>query len=88
MWNYEVLFANILLFQGGNITITNGRDYFRENTENAECIPLLENNWYQLHSSGHYFDPKPIRKVEFMSVLNSVEGLLIRATHHTAQDMV
>ncbi|XP_052775570.1 laminin subunit alpha-2-like [Mya arenaria] len=80
--------ADVIL-QGGNITITNGRNYIRENQENKKSIILEETEWYKLDSeNGRYISSQHVTKKEFMLLLFDLQRILIRATHHTAQDNV
>jgi len=75
-------------FQGGNITVTNGRNYIREDQENKQSITLDETLWYQLDSSGRSINNRHVSKRDFMMLLYDLKRILIRATHHTAQDNV
>jgi len=75
--------------QGGNITVTNGRNYLRENQENKKSLVLDETQWYVMDQvSGRFSSSQHVTRRDFMLLLYSLERVLIRATHHTAQDNV
>ncbi|XP_053394147.1 laminin subunit alpha-2-like isoform X2 [Mercenaria mercenaria] len=87
-WQYHLAEADVIL-QGGNITVTNGRNYIRENQENKRSITLDETQWFKLDtSSGRTISADHVSRKEFMLMLYDLRRILIRATHHTAQDYV
>ncbi|KAK7503934.1 hypothetical protein BaRGS_00004666, partial [Batillaria attramentaria] len=71
-----------LILRGSNMTIAHGRQYRREDQENMVSIRLMEDDWY------HTEDRRPVSRQEFMTILYSLEQLMIKATYHAAQDTV
>ncbi|KAK7100471.1 laminin subunit alpha-2-like isoform X2 [Littorina saxatilis] len=71
-----------LILRGSGMTIAHGRQYKRENLENMVSIRLTEDEWYHLENR------QPVTRQEFMTVLYSLQQLMIKATYHTAQDTV
>ncbi|WAR23621.1 LAMA2-like protein, partial [Mya arenaria] len=52
-------------------------------------VILQETEWYKLDSeNGRYISSQHVTKKEFMLLLFDLQRILIRATHHTAQDNV
>ena len=82
------MYKIIKTFQGDNITVTNGRNYIRENSDNKKSIELVETNWYRLDGTGKQISAGHVTRREFMTLLFDLKRILIRATHHTAQDRV
>lgn len=76
------------IFKGVNSTVTNGRNYIREDQENKQSITLDETQWYMLDSSGQTISNRHVSKKDFMLLLYDLRRILICATHHTAQDNV
>ena len=69
--------------------MTNGKNYIRENQENKKSVVLDETNWYRLDTTnGRIISPDHISRKEFMLMLYDLRRVMIRATHHTAQDNV
>ncbi|KAH3697084.1 hypothetical protein DPMN_084569, partial [Dreissena polymorpha] len=80
--------ANVIL-QGANLTITNGRSYIREDQDNKRSVVLDETNWFELDTTnGRYIGSQHVSRKDFMLLLFDLRRILIRATHHTAQDNV
>ncbi|XP_033738423.1 laminin subunit alpha-2-like isoform X2 [Pecten maximus] len=78
-----------VIIQSGNITISPGRNYLRENNEKMVRLPLVEKDWYLFTDTGLYSTSMiPITRRQFMEILHQVDRILIRATYHTAQDTV
>ncbi|KAL4235534.1 Laminin subunit alpha-2 [Mactra antiquata] len=85
--NHDIA-ADVIL-QGANITVSNGRNYLRENQENVRSVTLEETEWYELDpDSGRIVSREPVSRKDFMILLYDLRRILIRATHHTAQDNV
>ncbi|GFS17149.1 laminin subunit alpha-1, partial [Elysia marginata] len=70
------------VLQGSNMTITADTRRLRDNTEHELQIHLHEGSW------RHLEDRRPVTRAEMMTLLYNLERLLIRASHHTAQDTV
>ncbi|XP_060085671.1 laminin subunit alpha-2-like [Ylistrum balloti] len=78
-----------IIIQSGNITISPGRNYLRENTEKMVRVPLVEKDWFMFTDTGLYSTSlTPITRRQFMEILYQVDRILIRATYHSAQDIV
>lgn len=71
-----------LILRGSNMTIAHGRSYKRENQDNPVSVRLTEEEWYHLDNR------EPVTRRDFMTVLYSLQQLLIKATYHTAQDTI
>ena len=83
--NKGEMFCVYQIFQGSNITLTNGKGYVRETTDHIERVTLTEDNWYRMKEGRRSIDLQPVSKQDFMTVLYSVDRILIRATYHSAQ---
>lgn len=83
--NKDDLICVYQTFQGSNITLANGKGYARETTDHIERVTLTEDNWYRMKEGRRSIDLQPVSKQDFMTVLYSVDRILIRATYHSAQ---
>ena len=59
----------------------------RENMEHNIRVRLHESEWFHLENDPS-INPRPASRKDLMTVLESLDNLLIRATYHTAQETV
>ncbi|KAJ8306057.1 hypothetical protein KUTeg_016602 [Tegillarca granosa] len=76
-----------VIIQGGNITMSSGKNYLREETATNRRVKLLETNWYKMEKNGDRVNLVPVSKREFMEVLFNIDRLMIRASYHILESV-